>query len=174
MDNISLGVLHFGDNFDNAQEIVNYAICIEKLGFNEFWLGEHHGFGQYWVNPEPIFPILLAYTEKIKIGSAGILIKYHSPYRVANYYQTLASVFPDRVTIGYASGGIGDSQIESMLKIPKGVFLERISETNYFFTESKLFEKKIPVLPWHGSKPEQWILTNNTLPDEKLELTKKG
>lgn len=78
-----------------------YAQAAEKLGFNRFWLAEHH-------NMEGIASsataVLIGYiaggTKTLRVGSGGIMLPNHPPLVIAEQFGTLACLYPDRIDLG--------------------------------------------------------------------------
>ena len=83
-------------------EMVCYA---EELGFDEAWLTEHH-FNNFSVTPSPlsVANYLLGKTKKIKIGTAGILLPYYNPIKLAEEIATIKAYDEDRFLYGIAKG----------------------------------------------------------------------
>ncbi|WP_339322265.1 LLM class flavin-dependent oxidoreductase [Paenibacillus sp. FSL W8-0194] len=81
----------------------------ERLGFRRFWVSEHHDSDQLaGSSPEVLISYLLAKTNRIRIGSGGVMLQHYSPYKVAENFNVLASLAPGRVDlgIGRAPGGL--------------------------------------------------------------------
>jgi luciferase family oxidoreductase group 1 len=78
-----------------------YAQAAERLGFERFWLAEHH-------NMEGIASsataVLIGYiasgTKTIRVGSGGIMLPNHPPLVIAEQFGTLACLYPDRIDLG--------------------------------------------------------------------------
>ncbi|MBB6731665.1 LLM class flavin-dependent oxidoreductase [Cohnella zeiphila] len=88
---------------------IKLAQLAEKLGFERFWVSEHHDSPQTaGSSPEVLISHLLAKTEKIRIGSGGVMLQHYSPYKVAENFNVLATLAPGRVElgIGRAPGGL--------------------------------------------------------------------
>jgi len=88
---------------------VRLAQLAEELGFERFWVSEHHDSPQMaGASPEVLISHLLARTDKIRIGSGGVMLQHYSPYKVAENFNVLASLAPGRVDlgIGRAPGGL--------------------------------------------------------------------
>lgn len=101
--------------YDNisAQEALFNAIetaqLAEKSGFSRFWVAEHHDSNNYASSaPEALVSYLLAKTHSIRIGTGGVMLQHYSPYKVAEVFNLLASLEPNRVDlgIGKAPGGL--------------------------------------------------------------------
>lgn len=88
---------------------VRLAQLAETLGFERFWVSEHHDSpGMAGSSPEVLIAYLLAQTSSIRIGSGGVMLQHYSPYKVAENFNVLASLAPGRVElgIGRAPGGL--------------------------------------------------------------------
>ncbi|RJE90356.1 LLM class flavin-dependent oxidoreductase [Paenibacillus sp. 1011MAR3C5] len=88
---------------------VKLAQLAEALGYERFWVSEHHDSAQFaGSSPEVLIGYLLASTERIRIGSGGVMLQHYSPYKVAENFNVLASLAPGRVElgIGRAPGGL--------------------------------------------------------------------
>jgi luciferase family oxidoreductase group 1 len=84
--------------FENTRRMAQKA---EELGYNRFWLAEHHGMPAV---ASAATAVLIAHvgnaTSRIRIGSGGIMLPNHSPLVIAEQFGTLASLFPGRVDLG--------------------------------------------------------------------------
>ncbi|MCR8656201.1 LLM class flavin-dependent oxidoreductase [Paenibacillus endoradicis] len=92
--------------FAHTVELVQKA---EELGYNRYWVSEHHDTDSLaGSSPEVLIAYLLAKTKKIRIGSGGIMLQHYSPYKVAENFNVLSSLAPDRVDLGVgrAPGGL--------------------------------------------------------------------
>lgn len=93
-------------SFQNSVQLVQIA---EKLGYHRYWVSEHHDLDHVvGSSPEVLISHLLAKTERIRIGSGGVMLQHYSPYKVAENFHVLASLAPGRVDlgIGRAPGGL--------------------------------------------------------------------
>ncbi len=88
---------------------VAYARHAERLGYHRFWLAEHHGSAEVaGVAPEILAAWVLASTDRIRVGSGGVMLQHYSPFKVAESFKLLAALAPDRVDLGVgrAPGGL--------------------------------------------------------------------
>ncbi len=73
----------------------------EQLGYERFWVSEHHAFSAVAGSaPEVLLAALGAGTERIRLGSGGIMLPHYSPYKVAEVFSLLANLYPDRIDLG--------------------------------------------------------------------------
>lgn len=103
-------VIFPGENASDAfQHTISLAQQAEELGYHRFWVSEHHDSEQVaGSSPEVLIAHLLAKTERIRVGSGGIMLQHYSPYKVAENFNVLASLAPGRVDLGVgrAPGGL--------------------------------------------------------------------
>ena len=87
-----------------AQSLANsrrLAQEAEAHGYKRFWLAEHHGMrGIASAATSLVIQHVAAGTEKIRVGSGGIMLPNHSPLVIAEQFGTLAALFPDRIDLG--------------------------------------------------------------------------
>ncbi len=91
------------------QRTLQLAQLAERLGYQRFWVSEHHDSAHVsGSSPEVLISHLLAHTSKLTIGSGGVMLQHYSPYKVAENFNVLASLAPGRVElgIGRAPGGL--------------------------------------------------------------------
>lgn len=86
------------ETFKNS---LNLAQKAEALGYTRFWLAEHHNMVSV---ASSATVVLIGYiaggTEKISVGSGGIMLPNHSPFIVAEQFGTLGTLYPGRINLG--------------------------------------------------------------------------
>lgn len=95
--------------YEALQQTVALAEKAEEWGYHRFWVSEHHDTKLLaGVSPEVLVSHLLARTERIRVGSGGVMLQHYSAYKVAENFQLLASLAPNRVDLGVgkAPGGL--------------------------------------------------------------------
>src|SRR6201991_759681 len=83
------------------QNTIDLARLADALGYHRYWVAEHHG-GPSLAGPSPevlIGPIASA-TERIRVGSGGVMLPHYSPLKVAQSFSVLAGLFPERIDLG--------------------------------------------------------------------------
>jgi len=83
-----------------AIELVQRA---DALGYHRYWLGEHHSPDQC-ANPLLLATVLAGLTERIRVGSGGVCLRYWAPYRLAEDARLACYLFPDRLDLGVTKG----------------------------------------------------------------------
>ncbi|MBB1149791.1 LLM class flavin-dependent oxidoreductase [Myroides sp. NP-2] len=177
MKRIRLGLIDLGyrenvDALTSIEEIIEYVVIAEKLGFYRFWLAEHHYYhfkSHPFTVPDVLIGLLAGMTDDIRIGSAGTAISLHSPYVVVTNYKLLNNLFNGRISLGL-SKGVAES-METNYMINRNL---NTNNSILFFREnlariSDLIENEefnlnnfnILIPPYAGLKPELWYLTTS-------------
>ncbi len=80
---------------------VDRAVNAEKTGFDRFWVAEHHAVpGIASGSPAVLLAAIGAATDRIRLGSGGVMLPNHQPLVVAEQFAMLASLYPGRVDLG--------------------------------------------------------------------------
>ncbi len=80
---------------------VERARRAERLGYHRFWVAEHHAVpGIASGSPPVLMAAVAAATERIRVGSGGIMLPNHQPLVVAEQVAMLAALYPDRIDVG--------------------------------------------------------------------------
>lgn len=87
---------------------IELAQAAERLGYQRYWLVEHHDV-PYEANPAPevLATALAGATRTIRIGVGGLLLNHYSPYKAAEAIRTLGVLFPGRIDVGIGRATAG-------------------------------------------------------------------
>ena len=88
---------------------VKLAKLAEEWGYSRFWVSEHHDSqGLAGSSPEVLAGWIAAQTNKIKVGTGGVMLPHYSAYKVAENFRVLSGLAPGRIDlgIGRAPGGM--------------------------------------------------------------------
>lgn len=103
---------------DALARTVELARLGERVGYTRYWVAEHHGMpGIASSSPEIIMGHVASATERIRVGSGGIMLPNHAPLRIAEAFQTLAALHPGRVDLGIGRAP-GTDQVTSQALRP--------------------------------------------------------
>ncbi|MEM9775161.1 MAG: LLM class flavin-dependent oxidoreductase [Chloroflexota bacterium] len=90
-----------GTSQEALQETLELAKVGEALGYNRFWVSEHHNTNALAGSaPEVLLSAIGAATNHIRIGSGGVMLPHYSAFKVAETFSMLATLYPDRVDCG--------------------------------------------------------------------------
>lgn len=134
---------------------------VEKLGYNRYWLAEHHNMpGIASTATSVMIGHIAAHTEKIRVGSGGIMLPNHAPLVVAEQFGTLESLFPGRIDLGLgrAPGTDGATAFALRRNLNSHVedFPANVKELeNYFADEPK---GQVRAVPGKGLNVPIWLL----------------
>ena len=80
---------------------LDYARLADALGYQRFWLAEHHNMpGIASAATSVLIGQVAAVTKRIRVGAGGIMLPNHSPLVIAEQFGTLESLFPGRIDLG--------------------------------------------------------------------------
>src|SRR5215510_8040600 len=110
---MKFGIFVFGDNHPDLrrtvqtyyEEVLTMSEWAEELGFDSFWIGEHHF---YWygtgVSPPMIMAAIAQRTKKIRLGPAVSVLPFHHPLIVAEEYALADNLCGGRLNFAIGSG----------------------------------------------------------------------
>ena len=89
------------------QRDLDFAEHLDKLGFDEFWCGEHHSTGWEMIaSPEMFLAAAGQRTHRIKLGTGVISLPYHHPFNVAQRIVQLDHMTQGRAIFGSGPGAL--------------------------------------------------------------------
>jgi luciferase family oxidoreductase group 1 len=154
-----------------AQALANtldLARLADRLGYHRYWVAEHHG-GPMLAGPSPealIGPIAAA-TERIRVGSGGVMLPHYSPLKVAETFSVLAGLFPGRIDLGLGRAAGTDPLTTYALQRDRRQaapddFPEQLVELLGYLDDrlppDHPFARLAKTLPGRPHKPESWLL----------------
>lgn len=85
-------------------QVAEHARHVERLGFRRFLVAEHHAVpGIPAGQPGMLAAYVAARTQRIRVGTAGIMLLNHAPFLVAEQINLLEALYPGRIDIGIGS-----------------------------------------------------------------------
>lgn len=93
---------------------------LDRLRFDEAWVGEHHSAGWETIaSPEVFIAYALAKTRTINLGTGVVSLPYHNPYMVAERMVLLDQLGRGRVMLGVGPGALPSDAYQLMLDPPR-------------------------------------------------------
>ncbi len=73
----------------------------DALGYERYWVAEHHNMPAVAsTNPPVLIAMLAAATERIRVGSGGVMLPNHAPLVIAEQFALLEAAHPGRIDLG--------------------------------------------------------------------------
>jgi luciferase family oxidoreductase group 1 len=159
---------------DALEETLQLARLAERLGYRRYWLAEHHNTTSLAGSaPEVLIARVASVTERIRVGSGGVMLSHYSPYKVAETFRLLHALFPGRIDLGlgrapgsdqltaYALAQGRPTPIErfpEQLRDLAAFLSDRLPEGHPFRGVRALPEPPEPAAAGGASGPELWLL----------------
>ena len=149
------------------------AKVADGLGYTRYWVAEHHNMPAVAAtNPPVLIAMLAAATERIRLGSGGVMLPNHEPLVVAEQFALLEAAFPGRIDLGIGRapgtdpltryvlrGGSGEAADNAVARFP-----EYVEDVRTLLTpggvEIALAGRRQPLraTPTATSVPTVWLL----------------
>jgi len=86
---------------DALRNTLDLARRTEAMGYHRYWVAEHHGMtGLAGSSPEALIGSIAGATDRIRVGSGGVMLTHYAPLKVAESFCVLASLHPGRIDLG--------------------------------------------------------------------------
>ncbi len=145
---------------------LDLARHLESLDYTRFWLAEHHNMVSI---ASSATSVLIGYiaegTEKIRVGSGGVMLPNHSSLIIAEQFGTLESLYPGRIDLGVGRAPGTDGYTAMALgrnpQIINEQFPRQISELQTYFSEENK-TGQVRAIPGEGLDIPVYILGSST------------
>lgn len=146
----------------------------EQLGYERFWVSEHHAFPAVAGSaPEVLLAALGAATQRIRIGSGGIMLPHYSAYKVAEVFSLLANLYPGRVDLGIGRAPGADMSTAVALATDGRPKFEKFPELVAQLSDYLWAEKTQPIVsPRPPEDIPLWMLGSS--PDSAILAAQRG
>lgn len=151
---------------DSFHESLTLAKHTEKLGYKRFWLAEHHNMPSIASSATSVLICFIANgTEKIRVGSGGIMLPNHSSLVIAEQFGTLESLFPGRIDLGVGrapgTDGLTAKALGRNPMIINEQFPRQIQELQQYFSVENA-TSLVRAIPGEGCDIPIYILGSST------------
>lgn len=111
------------------RDTVALAAHCEALGYRRFWVSEHHNHPSLaGTAPEILLAALAMRTQRIRIGSAGVMLPHYSALHVAEQFRVLDALAPGRIDLGLGRAPGSDGRTAFALNPDAAHAAERFPE----------------------------------------------
>ncbi|MDQ2797710.1 MAG: LLM class flavin-dependent oxidoreductase [Actinomycetota bacterium] len=156
----------------------------DELGYSRFWVAEHHSMpGIASSAPAVLIGAIAGATERIRVGSGGVMLPNHAPLVIAEQFGTLASLYPGRIDLGIGRAPGSDqltaaalrrSRTDSAGRAGADDFPEQLGELACFlsgaFPEGHPFAGRVTAVPAGEQQPPLWLLGSSLFSAELAGL----
>ena len=152
---------------DAIGESMALAQHCEALGYDRYWLAEHHASAsQAGTAPEILIAAIAATTRRIRVGSAGVMLPHYASLKVAEQLRVLDAVAPGRIDLGLGRAPGSDGRTAYALN-PQAAqaadqFPAQVRDLLAWVGGEKLAEghpfRDVVAQPTGPTTPEVWIL----------------
>ncbi|HSP24458.1 MAG TPA: LLM class flavin-dependent oxidoreductase [Saliniramus sp.] len=134
----------------------------ERLGFQRYWLAEHHNMrGIASAATAVVIGHVAAGTKTIRVGAGGIMLPNHAPLVVAEQFGTLESLFPGRIDLGLGRAPGTDQltahALRRTLASDPNAFPNDVVELMNYFAPTQPGQR-VQAVPGAGLDVPIWIL----------------
>jgi luciferase family oxidoreductase group 1 len=83
------------------RDTIALAQHCEALGYDRFWVSEHHSNETIvGTAPEILVAAIASVTKRIRVGTAGVMLPHYYPFKVAEQFRVLEAIAPGRIDMG--------------------------------------------------------------------------
>ena len=101
---------------ETIRQTLALAQQAEGWGYHRFWVSEHHSHPSIVGSaPEILMAAIAARTQRIRIGSAGVMLPHYAPYKVAEQFRVLDALAPGRIDLGVGRAPGSDGRTAQVL-----------------------------------------------------------
>jgi luciferase family oxidoreductase group 1 len=134
----------------------------ESLGFKRYWLAEHHNMAGIASSATAVLVGHIAGgTQRIRVGSGGVMLPNHAPLVVAEAFGTLAELYPGRIDLGLGRAPGTDPLTMRALRRDRPEteqdFPRDVAELQRLLGDPQPGQKLI-AMPGAGTKVPIWLL----------------
>lgn len=141
---------------------LDLARHVERLGFNRFWLAEHHNMDGIASSATALLIGHIAGgTSRIRVGSGGVMLPNHAPLVVAENFGTLETLYPGRIDLGLGRAPGADQATMRALRRDRlgngDDFPEQVAELEMLLGPRRS-QQSLLAVPGEGTQVPIWLL----------------
>jgi luciferase family oxidoreductase group 1 len=149
------------------RETLALARLCDGLGYRRYWVSEHHNSSSIvGTAPEVLMAAIAATTQRIRVGSAGVMLPHYSALKVAEQFRVLEAIAPGRIDLGVGRAPGSDRLTAFALNPDAGGAAERfpqqVADLQAWLSGAPLPAdhpfRAVDAHPQGPSTPELWIL----------------
>jgi len=159
-----LDLVHVRSDQTSADAIaasVALARSAERLGYVRYWIAEHHNMPAVASTSPPVLVAIVAgATQRIRVGSGGVLLPNHAAFAIAEQFALLEAGFPGRVDLGVGRAAGTDPLTSRALGRHEGSVDDVLALLDLDGASVSVDGRRRPlrVTPNPASAPPVWVL----------------
>jgi luciferase family oxidoreductase group 1 len=138
----------------------------EAWGYDRFWVSEHHSHPSIVGSaPEVLMAAIAARTQRIRIGSAGVMLPHYSALKVAEQFRVLDALAPGRIDLGVGRAPGSDGRTAQLLNPDRNAserFPQQVMEMQAWVSGHNLPPghpgHNVYAYPLSETSPDVWML----------------
>ena len=154
-------IVEGGDVRRALLETTSLAQAADRLGFKRFWVAEHHNMpGIASAATAVVIGHIAGATDRIRIGSGGVMLPNHAPLVIAEQFGTLEALFPGRIDLGLGRAPGTDGETARALRRyfeAADRFAQDVMELQALL-DDPVEGQRVAAWPGAGSKVPIWLL----------------
>ena len=129
----------------------------DALGYNRYWLAEHHALPSLAdSSPEVLLARLTGETTRIRLGTGGIMLPHYSAYKVAESFRMLEALAPGRIDLGVGRAPGGTRLVSQALESRDAMqFPQQIADVIRYMGGG---DRALVAQPGGTGAPDVWVL----------------
>ena len=159
---------------DALRATLSLAEVADRAGFHRYWLAEHHNMPAVAAtNPPLLIAMVASATERIRVGSGGVMLPNHAPLVVAEQFALLEAAHPGRIDLGIGRAPGSDPVTSWALRLGSGLagsndvvqrFPEHVANVVAMMSPGGVAldvqgrEYELRATPAAGGRPPVWLL----------------
>jgi luciferase family oxidoreductase group 1 len=154
-------IVEGGDARRALLETTAFARAADRLGFKRFWVAEHHNMpGIASAATAVVIGQIAGATERIRVGSGGVMLPNHAPLVIAEQFGTLEALYPDRIDLGLGRApGTDGETARALRRYFEGAdrFPQDVMELQAYLGDP-VEGQRVTAWPGAGSRVPIWLL----------------
>jgi luciferase family oxidoreductase group 1 len=145
----------------NSLDLAQHA---ETLGYNRYWVAEHHNMeGVASSATSVLIGYLAGGTKSIRVGSGGVMLPNHAPLVIAEQFGTLETLYPGRIDLGLGRAPGTDQMTMRALRRhldaqDEDGFIADVIELGEYFQPPPNERRPVRAIPGIGLHIPIWLL----------------
>lgn len=155
-------ILRGGDAGQALRHSLDLARHAEQWGYTRYWVAEHHNMpGVASAATSVVIGHIAAGTQRIRVGSGGVMLPNHAPLVVAEQFGTLEALFPGRIDLGL--GRAPGTDMETARALRRDLqsnamqFPDDVAELQAYLDDPQPGQR-VQAVPGAGAKVPIWLL----------------